>query len=196
MKSNMHQAIAAIILTGIFSSAQAANVSLTSADFPFNLGTEPTAANTYSVSHSPGSFNDMYSFSLSTLSDTVSSAVSLFLPGLGGGGPSYNITGGTLSLFSDPSGLGGPHTLVSSVAFGSTNSVLAVSHVTAGQYFWDVSGTASGSLGGVYMFSANTAPVPEPGTYAMILAGLGLLGFIAKRRSGLMPSAGLPLGMA
>jgi len=26
------------------------------------------------------------------------------------------------------------------------------------------------------------APVPEPETYAMILAGLGLLGFFARRR--------------
>ena len=28
----------------------------------------------------------------------------------------------------------------------------------------------------------NIAPVPEPETYAMLLAGLGLLGFIARRK--------------
>ena len=27
-----------------------------------------------------------------------------------------------------------------------------------------------------------TTPIPEPGTYAMMLAGLGLLGFVARRR--------------
>lgn len=29
-----------------------------------------------------------------------------------------------------------------------------------------------------------TSPVPEPGTYAMLLGGLGLLGFMARRRQG------------
>ena len=29
-----------------------------------------------------------------------------------------------------------------------------------------------------------TAPVPEPSTYAMVLAGLGLIGFVAQRRRG------------
>ena len=28
------------------------------------------------------------------------------------------------------------------------------------------------------------APIPEPGTYAMMLAGLGLMGFAARRRMG------------
>lgn len=31
-------------------------------------------------------------------------------------------------------------------------------------------------------FSGNISPVPEPRTYAMLLAGLGLIGFIAKRK--------------
>ena len=32
-------------------------------------------------------------------------------------------------------------------------------------------------------FHVNVAPIPEPETYAMLLAGLGLLGFSARRRS-------------
>jgi hypothetical protein len=32
------------------------------------------------------------------------------------------------------------------------------------------------------VFTGATAPVPEPETYAMMLAGLGLLGFVARRR--------------
>ena len=33
------------------------------------------------------------------------------------------------------------------------------------------------------IFQVGVAPVPEPETYAMLLAGLGLLGFVARRRS-------------
>lgn len=39
-------------------------------------------------------------------------------------------------------------------------------------------GTSMGSVSGVFL----TAPVPEPETYAMMMAGLGLLGGIARRR--------------
>jgi hypothetical protein len=39
------------------------------------------------------------------------------------------------------------------------------------------------SYGAIEVFTiSNTAPIPEPETYAMMLAGLGLLGFSARRR--------------
>jgi len=40
----------------------------------------------------------------------------------------------------------------------------------------------SASLGYSYVM---TAPIPEPETYAMLLAGLGLMGFVARRRKGM-----------
>lgn len=45
-------------------------------------------------------------------------------------------------------------------------------------------GTLSGELefdASAYV-STSTAPVPEPGTYALLLAGLGMMGFVASRR--------------
>lgn len=40
----------------------------------------------------------------------------------------------------------------------------------------------SGSMGGIPFSQTITAAVPEPETYAMLLAGLGLMGLIARRR--------------
>lgn len=43
-------------------------------------------------------------------------------------------------------------------------------------------GDAYTGLSEVKFFSGNIAPVPEPETYAMLLAGLGLMGAVARRR--------------
>ena len=54
-----------------------------------------------------------------------------------------------------------------------------------GNYYYTVSGvgTAGAEKAGAYSFAVVTSlPVPEPETYAMLLAGLGLLGTIARRR--------------
>ena len=54
-----------------------------------------------------------------------------------------------------------------------------------GDWYYTISGEANGAKGGRYSFWVGTyaAPVPEPETYAMLLAGLGLMGTIARRRS-------------
>jgi hypothetical protein len=38
--------------------------------------------------------------------------------------------------------------------------------------------------GGSASFVTYAAPVPEPETYAMVLLGLGVVGFVARRRKG------------
>ena len=60
--------------------------------------------------------------------------------------------------------------------------------LAAGYYDLRVSGQlVASSTGNFYSMGVNfspssAAPIPEPETYAMMLAGLGLMGFVAKRR--------------
>ena len=57
------------------------------------------------------------------------------------------------------------------------------SEESAGDGFTVVSITVDGIDGGhSATYAPNTSPVPEPETYAMILAGLGLIAFTARRR--------------
>lgn len=54
--------------------------------------------------------------------------------------------------------------------------------LAAGNYFFKVTGHVDGLLGGVYEFSVSAAPVPEPSEWMMLLAGVGLLGLMVRRR--------------
>lgn len=177
-----------IALLAGFGSSQAAIIPLSGQNQTINLGTDPTATNVFAVAHPQGSFNDVYQFTLSQLSESIASAVSLHLPGFGSSQAIYNITGVNLALFSDPGGdgLGGTNTQLASVNFGDSNGSLGVLSLPAGHYFYDISGNAAGVKGGDYLFAANTVqqsvPVPEPEPYAMLLAGLGFLAYMSTRR--------------
>lgn len=46
-----------------------------------------------------------------------------------------------------------------------------------------VTGTTAGALGGSYEIKATTVPVPEPETYAMLLVGLGLIGYRLRQKN-------------
>lgn len=50
-----------------------------------------------------------------------------------------------------------------------------------GNYYLFIKGISTGT-GGYNGSVALTSPVPEPETYGMMLAGLGLMGFVARRR--------------
>lgn len=60
----------------------------------------------------------------------------------------------------------------------------ASTYFATGTYTLKVTGTANGSgnPAGMYTIAAVTAPVPEPGAWGMLLAGLGLIGLRLRQR--------------
>lgn len=68
------------------------------------------------------------------------------------------------------------------VGSGNAADGLSFSGLAAGTYALALTGFTSGSMGGAYAGVLAAAPVPEPETYALMLAGLGIVGFIASRR--------------
>jgi hypothetical protein len=114
------------------------------------------------------SFANTFNFSLSSLSDLVAS---FSLSGLVGSA--------TVSLRDGSGSVLGSFS-ASTLSSGSAS----FSNLAAGNYSYRVTG--SGFLAGGTFTSTltpvNVSPVPEPGSLAMLLAGLGMVGFIARRR--------------
>jgi hypothetical protein len=136
---------------------------------PGPLGTIDNAPIAISNIVPMGIFQDVYSF---TIADPGSLSGDVVAINFG----SYNILGLTVTL-QDASFavIGSDNTPADGFSFGS---------LAAGSYALNVLGFATGSQGGFYAggLIAETAPIPEPETYALMLAGLGIVGFIARRR--------------
>ena len=179
MQITMKQTLLAIALAGAFSAASAATIPLTGPQ-NVNLGTNPTGANDYAVTTNKGSFDDFFNFVISGAPTNSGSTAELqnILSG-------FNITGGMLSLYQDvgPAGKDGGDILLGTDTFEFTTGGAQLDKMLAnGNYFYEVSGTGVGTQGGRYDFVAASLPVPEPETYALMLAGLGVIGFIGRRR--------------
>jgi hypothetical protein len=66
-------------------------------------------------------------------------------------------------------------TVVSTVALGAKT-------LTAGTYTLQLRGLVTGAFGAGYTGTLNIAAVPETDSYAMLIAGLGVLSMVARRK--------------
>ncbi|MBI5750765.1 MAG: PEP-CTERM sorting domain-containing protein [Hydrogenophilales bacterium] len=162
-------AVLMLALSGVGASAGA-----WATDYTFNVGTLVSGTPyTQVVNHVlPAepvgtTFMDIFNFQIGSVTGASSIAVNLNLV------PFLNIDNLQLGLYSEQnalwSGLVGSGVTLSSYLLTNTN------------YYLKITGTTSGTLGGAYTTAISA--VPEAESWAMMLAGLGLVGFALRRNN-------------
>lgn len=143
----------------------------------YNLGTLSSIPYINSTTVT-GSFTDIYNFSIINTPNVAGAAVTIDL-NLGGSG--FHISNLSLGLFDASNSMLDSDTVTNN----TTDLAVAVSDtgLANGNYYFKVMGLADGlnTNKGMYAFTA-AAVVPEVDTYAMMLAGLGLVAFSVNRR--------------
>jgi hypothetical protein len=132
------------------------------------LPSKPNPAYEKTLTKDPGNFLDTFNFVFTTGPNQLQT-VAQFLPSSG-------ITGLTIKLFES----GNLVPLETSTTPSATQSLLSFSGLTTGiEYRLEVNGFANES-NSTYQVLASA--VPEPGTYALFLAGLTAVGWLSRRR--------------
>ena len=170
---HINKSLMVALMLGLVSQVQAADVTT-------GLGVLPLAPNIASgtIQHlDTVSFNDIFNFNMPT--SGLSALLADFQVSFNAGNL-YDINSLTANLYNGSNASG---SWIASLSGSGTDVVNDSFGLTAGNsYSIRVSGTPVGSAGGMYAY-AFTATVPEAETYAMMLAGLGLVGLMTWRRT-------------
>jgi PEP-CTERM motif len=184
----LKRAIAIAVMAGVSAGAYAADGDGGTGSIkslgPVHFGA-PTSFNG-TIETGAATFNDIFSFTADTPNTgTGASVVNIPLTIPNGG--NFNTVLSTMTLMSagadNTVGTGDDSKLVSATAgAGESLSLTWDQPITALTYL-NVTGITNGSQGGLYSgFIGIAGAVPEPETYAMLLAGLGLMGAVVRRR--------------
>jgi hypothetical protein len=160
------------VKTLIIASALAAGMSgAQAADYAFAMPLNPELPFSAAVPvFGAGLFADNWSFTAPATAATVSgAAISVNLT------PYWNIEGILIELYDSAD------MLIATGATGTGTAITGASVMGGADYYFKVTGDVAGAPNGFYTFTAVSA-VPEPGTYAMLMAGIGIVGLLVMRR--------------
>ena len=177
--------LAAVALPGQSAFALGTTTDLGTVGSPYSPPGIPGIGNIY-FGHSGESFLDVYTFTLSAAAPaSLFNAINITVDALGfsldhGSFTTqlYDVT--TAAIVYTATGV--PFPIGPIIAW--VNLIPPVPIASGDSFELRVSGTITGSSGGFYggTFNISPAPVPEAETYVMLLAGLGLMGFVVRRR--------------
>jgi hypothetical protein len=174
--------LTATLALGLAAPASAAVVS----DFGID---PPSSSAPFGNAPGAGLFTDYYTF---TLLDgayiAVANATNTFADGvIGGANYIGNFAAAIYETVGDPGG--GDDTLVFGPQFASLNtgarsqSLNGIGFLDEGSYYLQISGNAGATAGYGGNFSVTqVAPVPEPATWVLLIAGFAGVGFMAYRK--------------
>lgn len=176
LKSFAKHAVALAVLAGAAVSANAAT---------YHLGMATPAEDLVfkGIILSPGPFSDLYTFTLPANGGSSYSVIDVAIPAAPG---LFKTLFSSIAVFSNPDGIlfnGDDVGLDAAAVIGSDPALLSLGPTAAGSYYLTFSGITTGAVGGLYEGTISVTAVPEPESYAMLLAGLGVMGAIAVRRN-------------
>ena len=154
----------------------------------------PTSFNALVSGAAPTNLNEVILFTAET--DAIQAGISVMNFPITFTGGNFDLDLATVTLSSvgaDGAVGGGDDSILKAAMFsdvGQSDQLISFSYdassqnLIAGQgYYLAIAGITTGSAGGALNGSIEVTPVPEPETYAMLLAGLGLMGAVVRRRS-------------
>ena len=174
-------AIAAAVSIGCVFGAHAASTTVT--DLGLVTGTTTKGTNTTS-----GSFEDLFNFTVGPNANTLLISTAGTFANYGVSLSSLALYLGTYSTISGLTGLT-PIASSSTPVYSDLGNGIVVDTIATKTFSLSPSATYTLAINGTsmgdsrYTAIVQLAPVPEPETYAMLLAGLGIMGFVARRKS-------------
>lgn len=167
-------AFKSLFVAAVLAGAGAANAVTAPSNLPFITPTQidvqsSTFSNTFAF-YVPTLSN--FSAHLGTSNSLLFGSLSILALNFG----SISLSNGATGVSSN---IGATHTGDISALLGQGNYTLTV---TGTALPVTVAGVGAIGSGGSYSIYGNMAPVPEPETYAMFLAGLGVIGAVVSRR--------------